>query len=94
MNQELPDVQAGFIKTGIRDQIVNNHWITEKNKRIKKKKRSTSDTLTKMKPLTVWTTINCGKFLEMGITDHLTCLLGNLYAGQEETVRIEHGTTD
>ena len=39
-------------------------------------------------------TTNCGKFLEMGIPDHLTCLLRNLYAGQEATVRIRHGTTD
>ena len=44
------------------------------------------------KALTVWITINCGK--EMGILDHLTCLLRNLYAGQETTVRIGHGTTD
>ena len=45
-------------------------------------------------PLTVWITINCGKFLEMGIPGHLTCLLRNLYAGQEATVRTGHGTTD
>ena len=46
------------------------------------------------KPLTVWTTTNAGKFLEMGIPDHLTSLLRNLYAGQEATVRIGYGTTD
>ena len=46
------------------------------------------------KPLTVWITKNCGKFLEMGIPDHLTCLLRNLYAGQAATVRTGHGTTD
>ena len=45
-------------------------------------------------PLTVWITKNCGKFLEMGVPDHLTCLLRNLYAGQEATVRTRHGTTD
>ena len=45
-------------------------------------------------PLTLWITINCGKFLERGIPDHLTCLLRNLYAGQEATVRTGHGTTD
>ena len=39
-------------------------------------------------------TTNCGKFLEMAISDHLTCLLRNLYAGQEATVRTGHGTTD
>ena len=46
------------------------------------------------KPLTVWITTNCGKFLEMRIPDHLTCLLRNLYAGQEATVRTGHGKTD
>ena len=46
------------------------------------------------KPLTVWITTNCGKFLEMGIPDHLTCLLRNLYSGQEAKVRSGHGTTD
>ena len=42
----------------------------------------------------MWITTNCGKFLEMGIPDHLTCLLRNLYAGQEAIVRTEHGTMD
>ena len=46
------------------------------------------------KPLTVWITINWKILKEMGITDHLTCLLRNLYAGQEATVRTGHGTTD
>ena len=46
------------------------------------------------KPLTVWITTNCGKFLEIGIPDHLTCLLRNLYACQEAAVRTGHGTTD
>ena len=46
------------------------------------------------KPLTVCIITNCGKFLEMGIVDHRTCLLRNLYAGQESTVRTGHGTTD
>ena len=51
--------------------------------------------LTMPKPLTVWITTNCGKFLkELGIPDHLTCLLRNLYAGQEATVRTRCGTTD
>jgi len=45
-------------------------------------------------PLTVWITTNCRKLTEMGILDHLTCLLRNLYAGQEETVITEHGTAD
>ena len=48
-----------------------------------------------LKPLTVWISTSCGKFLEMGIPDHLTCLLlRNLYAGQEATVRTGHGKTD
>jgi len=51
----------------------------------------TSALLTMQKPLTVWITTNCGKLTEMGIPDHLTCLLRNLYAGQEATVRTELG---
>ena len=47
-----------------------------------------------LKPLTVWITTNCGKFRRLGIPDHLACLLRNLYAGQEATVRIGHGTMD
>ena len=47
-----------------------------------------------LKPLTVWITINWKILKEMDIPDHLTCLLGNLYAGQEATVRTGHGTTD
>ena len=50
--------------------------------------------LTMPKPLTMWTTINWKIMKEMGIPDHLTCLLRNLYAGQEATVRTGHGTTD
>ena len=58
------------------------------------RKTSISALLTMPKPLSVWITINCGKILqEMGIPDHLTCLLRNLYAGQEATVRSGHGTT-
>ena len=58
------------------------------------RKTSISALLTTPKPLTVWITINCGKILkEMGIPDHLTCLLRNLYAGQEATVRTGHGMT-
>ena len=59
------------------------------------RKRSIPASLTLPKPLTVWITINFGKILkEMEIPDHLTCLLRNLYAGQEATVRTGHGTTD
>ena len=56
------------------------------------RKISISAFLTMPKPLTVWSTTNCAKFLEMGIPDHLTCLLRNLYAGQEATVRTGHGS--
>ena len=58
------------------------------------RKTSISALLTMPTPLTVWITINCGQFLEMGIPDHLTCLLRNLYAGQEATVMTGPGTTD
>src|SRR5574337_805177 len=59
------------------------------------RKTSISALLTMPKPLTSWITIDCGKILkEMGIPNHLTCLLRNLYAGQEATVRTGHGTTD
>ena len=59
------------------------------------RKTSISALLTMPKPLTVWITINCGKILkDMEIPDHLTCLLRNLYADQEATVRTGHETTD
>ena len=66
----------------------------QKSKRVSEK-TSTSALLTMPKVLTVWLTTNCGKKLqEMGIPVHLTCLLRNLYAGQEATVRTGHGTKD
>ena len=58
------------------------------------RKVSTSALLTLPKPLTVWITTNWEILQEMGIPDHLTCLLRNLYSGQEATVRTKHGTTD
>ena len=58
------------------------------------RKTSISALLTMLKPLTVWITINWKIVKEMGIPDHLTCLLRNLYSGQEATVRTGHGTTD
>ena len=57
-------------------------------------KTSTTALLTTPKALIVWITTNCGKFLEMGIPDHLTCLLRNLYALQEATIRTGHGIID
>ena len=58
------------------------------------RKTSISALLTMPKPLTVWITTNWKILKEMGIRDHLTCLLRNLYAGQEATVRTGHGTTE
>ena len=94
MNCELLDVQAGFRKgRGTRDQIANICWIIKKAREFQKK-TSIFALLTMPKPLTVWITINCEPFLEMGIPDYLICILRNLYAGQESTVRMGQGTTD
>ena len=93
MNHELPDVQVGFRKDrGTRDQIANIHWIIEKHENFRK--TSTSVSLTALKPLTVWITTNWKILKDMVIPDHLTCLLRNLYTGQEAKVRTKHGTTD
>ena len=94
MNCELPDVQAGFIKgRGTRDQIANIHWIIEKAREFQKNIYfcfidyiNAFDSVDHNK---LWKILK-----EMGIPDHLTCLLRNLYAGQEATVRTRHGTTD
>ena len=70
-------------------------FVRSSKKQENSRKASTSALLNTPKPLTVWITKNCGKFLkEMGIADPLTCLLRNLYAGQEATVRTGYGTTD
>ena len=92
MNQELPDVQAGLRKgRGTRDQIVNICWIIEKAREFKKKSAS----LTTLKPFNCIDHNRLWKILkEIRTPDHLTCLLRNLYVGQEATVRIKHGTTD
>ena len=94
MNRELPDVQADFRKgRGTRDQIANIHWITEKAREFQKNiyfcfidYAKTSDCVDHSK---LWKILK-----EMGIPDHLTCLLRNLHAGQEAIVRTGHGTTD
>ena len=94
LNRELPYVEAGLKKgRRTRGQIANIHWIIEKASEFQKK-TSISALLTMPKPLTVWITINWKILKEMGIPDHLTCLLRNLYAGQVTTVRTGHGTTD
>ena len=91
VNHELPDVPAGFRKgRGTRDQIANIQWIMEKAREFQK--TSIYALLTMPKPLTVWITINWKILKEMGIPDHLTSLLRNLYAGQEATVRTGHGS--
>ena len=93
MNCELPDVQAGFRKgRGTRDQMATSAQSSEKQEC--SRKISISTLLTTTKPLTVWITIKWKILKDMGISDHLTCLLRNLYAGQEATVRTGHGTTD
>ena len=94
VNCELPDVQAGFRKgRGTRDQIANIRWIIEKAREVQKNiyfcfidyaKAFDSVDHDKM-----WKILQ-----ETGLPDHLTCLLRNLYVGQEATVRTGHGTTD
>ena len=94
MNHELPDVQDGFRKgRGARDQIANIHWIIKKARMFQKNiylcfidYAKAFDYVDHNK---LWKLLK-----EMGITDHLTCLLRNLYACQEATVRTGHGTTD
>ena len=94
MNHELPDAQAGFRKgRGTRDQIANICWIIKKPREFQKNIYFCFIDYAKA--------FNCvdhnklWKILkEMGILDHLTCLLRNLYAGQEATVRTGRGTTD
>ena len=93
VNRELPDVQAGFRKgREARNQIANIHWIIEKAR--KRQKNIYFASLTMLKPLTVWITTNWKILQEMGIPDHLTCLLRNLYADQEATVRTGSETMD
>ena len=94
MNQELPEVQAGFRKgRGTRDPIANIYWITEKAREFQKNIYFCFIDYAK-----AFDSVNHNilrKILKQrGIPDHLTCLLRNLYAGQEATVRMGHGTTD
>ena len=92
MNRELPDVPAGFRKgRGTRDQVANICWIIKKARKFQKNICSIDyakafDCVDHNK---LWKILR-----EMGIPDHLTCLLRNLYTGQEATVRTGHGTTD
>ena len=92
MNLELPDVHVGFRKVkGTRDQIANICWIIEKAREFQKNIYFCFIDYAKA---FVWITINQKILKEMGVPDHLTCLLRNLHAGQEATVRTGHGTTD
>ena len=93
VKRELPDVQAGFRKgRGIRDQIANIRWVIEKAWEFPEKHLLLLYWLHQSLCVVhdkLWKIVK-----EMGIPDHLTCLLRNLYAGQEATVRTGHGTTD
>ena len=93
MNWELPDVQAGFRKDrGTREQIANIHWIIEKaefQKNIYFCFIDYAKAFDYVDHNKLWKILQ-----EMGIPDHLTCLLRNLYAGQEVAVRTGHGTID
>ena len=94
VNQELPDIQAGFRKDRrTRDQIANICWIIGKAREFQKNSHFCFTDYAKAFDCVDHNKL--GKiFQEMGIPDHLTCLLRNLYAGQEATVRTGHGTTD
>ena len=93
VNCQLPDVQAGFRKgRGTRDQIANIHWIIEKAREFQKNTYFCFIDYTKafdcVDQNKLWKILKA-----MEIPDHLTCLLRNLYASQEATVRTGHGTT-
>ena len=96
MNCELPDVQAGFRKgRGTRDQIANICWIIEKAREFQKNVYFCFINYAKVWHSDFVDHNQLWKILkEMGIPDHLTCLLRNPYAGQERAVRTGHGKTD
>ena len=94
MNYEFPDVQAGFRKgRGTGDQLANIFWIIKKAREFQENIYFCFTDYTK-----VFNSVDHHKLWkilkEMGLPDHLTCLLRNLYADQEATVRTGHGTTD
>ena len=94
VNHELPDVQSGFRKGRGTKEIKLPSSAGSSRKEESSRKTSISALLTMPKPLTVWITTDWKILKENGIPDHLTCLLRNLYAGQEATVRTGHGTAD
>ena len=83
---DLEKAEEPEIKLPISIESLKKQWNS--------RKISTSASLTRLKPLTVWITTNWKILEEMGIPEHLICLLRNLYAGQEATVRTRHGTMD
>ena len=94
LNQELPDVQAELRKgRGTRDQIANIHWTTEKAREFQKNIyfcfTDYAKTFDCVDNNNLWKTLQ-----DMGIPEHLSCLLRNLYAGHKTTVRTLYGTTD
>ena len=92
VNRDLPDVQAGFRKgRGTIDPIANIHWIIEKAREFQK---NIDFCCIDYATAFLWITTNWKILKAMGIPDHLTNLLRNLYAGQEATVRTRHGTTN
>ena len=94
MNHELPDVPAGSRKgRGTRDQIANICWIMEKAREFQKNIYFCFIDYAKAFDCVDHNKL-CKILKEMGIPDHLSSLLRNLYAGQEATVRTGHGTTD
>ena len=93
MNHELPDVQAGFRKgRGTRDQIANIHWIIKKAREFQKNIYFCF--IDCAKAFDCVDTTNWKILKDVGMLDHLTCLLRNLYVGQEATARTRHGTMD
>ena len=94
INHELPDVQAGFRKgRGTKNQVANIHWIIEKAREFQKSIYFCFIDYTKAFHCVDHNKL-CKILQEMGLSDHLTCILRNLYAGQEATVRMGHGATD
>ena len=93
LEPKIPDVQVEFRKAEepeIKWPTFTGSWRKQGNSR----KTPISVSPTTLKPLTVCVTTKCGKFLEMGIPNHVTYFLRNLYASQEATVRTLYGTTD
>ena len=86
-------ISLGATITVVKNKQTKNS-VCQNNLNKSSRKTSTSALLTMPKPLTVWITTNCEILKEMGVPDHLTCLLGNLYAGQEATVGTGHATMD